>query len=385
MKSRLRFALVACALGGSACVRAQADQEVLVNSRNGNAVLHYDLDGNYLGEFIQAGSGGLVGPEDIFFHPDGTVLVTGFGNTAIKRYDGATGAFLGDFSYGYALQTPSKMSMGPDGLLYVTQWGTTQNKVVRFGLDGAFVDEFTSIGTPNGLGHFWDATGRFYISVYGNGATGTVQRFAADGSFLDIFIDSSILQGPTDLWQIANGDVLVEDWSSGTVLRYDSTGSFIGTYISGLSNPEGHAFLPNGDLLIGDWGVDAVHWFNASGTPLGYFTSGNGLADPNCVRVHEVPFSSVSELGARAVPVQVVPTYGTGPFEMRFERSLGPDARLTVLDATGRVVDASLPKEITEGAARVRWQPDGRLPRGGYHLVVDDAGLRSHARVVVTH
>src|SRR5690606_36541463 len=177
------------------------------------------------------------------------------------------------------------------------------------------------------------------------GATGTVQRFAADGSFLDIFIDSSILQGPTDLWQIANGDVLVEDWSSGTVLRYDSTGSFIGTYISGLSNPEGHAFLPNGDLLIGDWGVDAVHWFNASGTPLGYFTSGNVLADPNCVRVHEVPCSSVGERSARAVPVQVVPTCGTGPFELRFERSLGPDARLTVLDATGRVVDASLLQE----------------------------------------
>ena len=47
--------------------------------------------------------GGLNGTEDILFHPDGSVLVTGFGNTTIKRYDGETGAFLGDFSSGYAL------------------------------------------------------------------------------------------------------------------------------------------------------------------------------------------------------------------------------------------------------------------------------------------
>ena len=87
-----------------------------------------------------------------FFHPDGSVLVTGFGNTTIKRYDGETGAFLGDFSSGYALATPSKMSIGPDSLIYVTQWDAVQNNIVRFDLDGNFVDEFTTEGAPNGLG-----------------------------------------------------------------------------------------------------------------------------------------------------------------------------------------------------------------------------------------
>lgn len=384
MRPCSRFTLIAWALSGSTMALAQVDHEVLVNSRNTHAVFHYDLIGNHLGEFIAAGSGGLFGPEDIFFHPDGSILVTGFGNTAIKRYDGSTGAFLGDFSSGYALATPSKMSMGPDSLLYVTQWGATQNKVVRFDLVGAFVDEFTSIGTPNGLGHFWDATGRFYISVYGNGATGTVQRFAADGTFLDIFIDSSILQGPTDLWQEANGDVLVEDWTTGTVLRFDSTGAFLSTYISGLSNPEGHAFLPNGDLLIGDWGEDAVHWFDASGTSLGYFTSGNGLADPNCVRVREVPFSGVGEHSPGTDALHVVPTVGAGPFDLGLGEGIDRHMRLRVLDATGRVVDSAPLHELLERNGHARWDPDESLPAGGYHLVVDGAQTLSHAWVVVT-
>jgi hypothetical protein len=52
-----------------------------------------------------------------------------------------------------------------------------------------------------------------------------------------------------------------------------------------MTNPEGIAFTPEGDLLIGDWGEDAVHRFDADGNNLGYFTSGNGLTDPNGVKI----------------------------------------------------------------------------------------------------
>lgn len=110
------------------------------------------------------------------------------------------------------------MSIGWDSLLYVTQWGTTQNKVVRFDLDGNFVDEFTKTPAPNGLGHLWDANKNFYISIYGNGANGTIQKFDSLGNSLGTFINSSILQGPTDIWFDTNGDMLVEDWTVGRVL-----------------------------------------------------------------------------------------------------------------------------------------------------------------------
>jgi WD40 repeat protein len=264
---------------------AQTQIEVFVNSRGTNAIKKYDENGNYQGNFIAPNAGGLIAPEDIVFHPDGSMLVTGAGNTTIKRYNGQTGQYLGNFSSGYALETPSKMSIGWDSLIYVTQWGTIQNKVVRFDLNGNFVDEFTQTPTPNGLGHLWDADKNFYISIYGNGANGTVQKFDSLGNSLGTFINSNILQGPTNIWFDDNGDMLVEDWSVGKVLRYNSTGQYQGVFIDGLSNPEGIAFLPNGNLLIGDWGQDAVHLIDSTGTVLGYFTSGFGLADPNAVKV----------------------------------------------------------------------------------------------------
>ncbi len=222
---------------------AQTQIEVFVNSRGTNAIKKYDENGNYLGNFIAPNYGGLIAPEDILFHPDGTMLVTGAGNTTIKRYDGQTGQYLGNFSSGYSLEIPSKMSIGWDSLLYVTQWGTTQNKVVRFDLDGNFVDEFTKTPAPNGLGHLWDANKNFYISIYGNGANGTIQKFDSLGNSLGTFINSSILQGPTDIWFDTNGDMLVEDWTVGRVLRYNSSGQYLGIFVNGLTNPEGMAFL----------------------------------------------------------------------------------------------------------------------------------------------
>ena len=379
----LPFAFVASCMFSAA--RAQSTYEVLVNSRGTNAVHRYDASGTFLGEFVTSGSGGLIGPEQVLFHPDGSVLVTGFGNTAIKRYHGITGIYVGDFSSGYTLETPSKMSIGPDSLIYVTQWGTVQQKVVRFDLSGNFVDEFTSIDTPNGLGHFWDVQGRFYLSVYGNGATGTVQRFAADGTFLDVFINSAILQGPTDIWQEANGDVLVQDWTVGNVLRYDSTGGYLGVYISGLTNPEGHAFLPpNGDLLMGDWGEDAVHWFDALGNAMGYFTNGNGLTDPNGVYVREVPNTGIAERAAANGTLTVVPTVGSGPFDLCLERPAASNARFRVLDAMGRVVEERSMQQAGNDGLRWRWMPAAQLAPGRYTaLVLDGSGIL-RAAIVIT-
>ncbi|MBK9538700.1 MAG: NHL repeat-containing protein [Flavobacteriales bacterium] len=381
MMRHLPCLLFPALLGQPLC--AQTSYEVLVNSRGTNAVFRFDTAGNYLGDFIPSGSGGLIGPEDVLFHPDGSVLVTGFGNTAIKRYDGVSGAYIGEFSTGYSLDTPSKMSIGPDTLVYVTQWGATQNKVVRFDLDGVFVDEFTSIGTPNGLGHFWDAQGDFYISVFGNGANGTVRRFAADGSDLGVFIDSGVLQGPTDIWQGANGDVLVQDWTAGTVLRYDANGQFLSTFISGLTSPEGIAFLPNGDMLMGDWGVDAVHRFDAAGNALGYFTSGNGLTDPNGVHLRVVAAIGVGEAIADEDVLQVVPNIGPGPFELRTTVPLGPNTQVTLMDALGRVVEEAPWGDAKAVPFRMPAKATKKLAPGKYHVLVRDGTRALRAAVVV--
>ncbi|NNF01053.1 MAG: hypothetical protein HKN22_00065 [Bacteroidia bacterium] len=347
---------------------AQTTYEILVSSRGTNSVKQYDINGNYLSDFVSNGSGGLATTEDILFHPDGTVLVSGFNNTTIKQYNGISGAYIGDFTTGYALSNPSKMSIGWDSLLYVTQWGATQNNVVRFDLQGNFVDEFTSNGAPNGIGHTWDSENNFYIALFGQSGNGTVHKYDTAGNSLGTFINSSVLQGPTDIWFDKNGDMLVEDWSSGTVLRYDSAGQFIGIFLSGMTNPEGITILPNGDMLIGDWGQDAVHRFDSLGGYIGYFTAGNGLTDPNNIAMREQQGVSVNEITSSTIDFIAFASPGTNSCIVRFELAKEEQIEIDVRDQKGSLILELASQWYSKGGQKINFQFPKDL-RAGYYII----------------
>lgn len=372
-----------CAVLSFISLSGQTTYTVLVSSRGESAVKEYDLAGNFLGNFVEPGSGGLSGTEDMLFHPDGSVLVTGFANTAIKRYDGASGDYLGNFTSGYSLNTPSKMSIGPDSLIYVTQWGATQNKVVRFDLNGAFVDEFTSVGAPNGLGHVWDVDKNFYVALYGNGGNGTVHKFDSLGNDQGIFITSFLLQGPTSIWWDSAGDMLVEDFTVGKVLRYNSQGQYQGEFIAGMTNPEGIAFLPNGNLLIGDWGEDAVHQFDSTGIDLGYFASGDGLTDPNSVKLRVVQSTSTKETEPSISSFSVSPTLGSDIFHIELTLSSPSELILQVLTMDGRVLETIAREKRSAGSHAFSWQPQGKIPAGIYLIQMQVDGMQRAIRIAV--
>ncbi|MCZ6702248.1 MAG: hypothetical protein O6940_04315 [Ignavibacteria bacterium] len=136
--------------------------------------------------------------QEVAFGPDGHLYVSGRGNSSILKYDRSTGEFIGNFTTGYQLDNPTKMTFGTDDYLYVSQWGNQQNKVVRFNsLTGEFVDEFTSIGLNQGYGHAWDSSGNLYVASFGSA---DVKKFDKSGTFLGIFTEVSHLQGAVNLW-----------------------------------------------------------------------------------------------------------------------------------------------------------------------------------------
>lgn len=358
---------------------SQYEYEVFVSDRDNSAVKRYDINGNFIDNFITSGSGGLSYTEDILFHPDGSILVTGVGNSTIKKYDGTTGAYLGNFSSGFTLTDPSKMSLGPDSLIYVTQWAGTLN-VVRFNLDGSFVDEFTSVSVANGLDHFWDADTNFYIAEYTNGANGFVHKFDKNGNDLGVFIPTTNLQGPTSMWVDQTGDILVEDWTTGQVHRFDSNGNYESVFISGMTNPEGVAFLPNGDFLICDWGEDAVHRFAADGSALGYFTSGNGLTDPNSVVVRHNPgvgiVESATQQSLTASYDEVNKTY-----LIKWNSSISAQGTLKLIDAAGKEAALIYSGNFASGDNEIRWTPS--LSVGIYFIQLSgEAGSKTIKLVI---
>ena len=316
-------------------------QTFLVSSRNTHSVKRYDLGGNYLGDFVMPGSGGLSFPQEVVWHPDGFLLVTGRGNTAVLKYDGMTGDFIGHFTSGYSLDNPTKTSIWQDSLLYVSQWGVTQNKVARFDLKtGVFVDEFTSTGVPNGCGHAWDDDGNLLVAQYGNGVNGKVWKFGPDGNYLGDFVSSAQLQGPVNLWFDETGALFVADWTLGSVLKFDgSSGAFAAQPVSGLNNVEGYAFDNSGRLYLCDWTANKVFRFDFSTGALTPFITTGGLAAPNSILIR--PEASATTQAKEGRPaLNVSPNPASGPLRISCFLEKTSHVRLDVLDVSGRQVAA---------------------------------------------
>ncbi len=169
--------LMAC--GGddaSTPVAVVAPPALLVgNTRGANVVMIDRQTGAYVKDFIAAGSGGLVDPDDLTFGPDGNLYVSSGTNTGgqILRYNGTTGAFIGVFAQGNGLMRPYGNVFGPDGNLYVASFRS--DKILKFnGSTGAFMSVVaqgngTAAGLLNGPNDLlFGADGKLYVTTQGS-------------------------------------------------------------------------------------------------------------------------------------------------------------------------------------------------------------------------
>jgi sugar lactone lactonase YvrE/DNA-directed RNA polymerase subunit L len=276
----------------------------LVGNSMGNNVLRFDGNtGNYLGEFISPGSGGLSNPDTIVFGPDGNgddksdiYVASGDkpGNSAeptasaVLRYDGITGEFIDKFvgddpntavDETGGLFRPYGLAFDPDGNFYVNSFLSDQ--ILRYnGKTGQFIDVFASgnqqaggLNGPNGL--LFAPDGNLYVTTQGSVARNGKADFSA--SFPSQVLrynpqtgQSSIFaspdpsprsQGFTSLLGMAigpaDGDLYVSDFAN-DIRRYNlKTGELIQvlstnyTDTSPSSNYLGSlAFSPIGNLFV---------------------------------------------------------------------------------------------------------------------------------------
>lgn len=243
-------------------------------------ILKFDENGEHPEVFIDDN---LAWPQDILFLEDQeVVLISNLNSGNINRHDANTGDFIDSFATG--IGGPTRMKIGPNGLLYVLQW-QGNGLVQRYQPDGTFVDNFTSSGINQSIGLDWDSKGNLYVSSFEGGV---VHKFDSNGESMGIFATEN-LDGPTNIWFNGSGELLVNDWNAGIVRRYDTDGNFINNFITGLSQPEGIGFL-NGNLLIGNGGTGAVLLYNSSGDLIDDIISSGTLElmTPNAVVVRLV-------------------------------------------------------------------------------------------------
>jgi sugar lactone lactonase YvrE len=226
---------------------------LISNTRGNNVVLFDEQNGQFLGNFITSGSGGLISPDDLNFGLDGNLYVSSGNdpsNSAILRYDGKTGKFIDVFASGGGLSRPYGAAFGPDGLLYVSSFLTDQ--ILRYnGTTGTFIDVFaTGNGIPGGLNGpndlLFGPDGSLYVTTQGSiavdnqatfpGLPSQVLRFDLATKTSSVFIeqptpspDSFGFVSLLGLVVGTDGDLFVSDFAN-DIRRYSlETGVLIDT------------------------------------------------------------------------------------------------------------------------------------------------------------
>jgi len=169
------------------------DRRVLVADSGNDRIVEFTADGEFVGDFIAPGVGGLDKPAMIVIASDGRLLVTSRETNSVLAYDAATGEFLNTLVQWPSgnLDEPTGLTLGEgefDGVLFVA---SDDNRIARFD--------------------------------------------AASGDYLGDFVSQSAagdLQMPRGIMFLPNGgDLLVASHGTDEILRYDrATGEPLGKW-----------------------------------------------------------------------------------------------------------------------------------------------------------
>ncbi len=255
-------AAVRSSIGGNLFAPAdlvvRADRHVLVSTADGR-VAEFDPEGAFLDDLVAAGSGGLTQAGGMLLRDDATLLVANVAGDSILEYDAQTGAFLGAFVAPAAggLNGPFGLALGPDGDLYVT---CSDNRVRRYdGATGAFIEIFVSPpgngGLSSPIGLLFKPDGNLLVASY---LTDSILEYDGQtGDFLGRWDHGGLssgfwgLVGPWDLCLGPDGNVYVTSQvGNAAVHLYETaTGKFMRSFYvlaaaGPLDTPSGLHFIP---------------------------------------------------------------------------------------------------------------------------------------------
>lgn len=337
-------------------------------------ILKFDENGQNPETFINTN---LAWPQDIIFLEDQqVVLISNLNSGKISKYNSSTGEYIEDFATG--IGGPTRMKIGTDSLLYVLQW-SGNGKVLRYELDGTFVDEFTSVDVPQSIGIDWDGDGNLYVSSYSGH---NVRKFDQGGIDQGLFVNSN-LAGPTNIWFDDTGDLLVTDYNGTAVKRFNSSGAFVSNFLTGLSQAEGVDFFPNGNILIGNGATHSVKMFDSNGNYLEDFipNGSGGLITPNAIVIRETNVSSVSDndnslKDESFILEQNYPNPFNPTTEIKYRLLVTGKVTLKVYNILGKEIATLVNEELATGEHEVKFDA-AALPSGIYFYQLRISALQS--------
>lgn len=109
---------------------------------NAYAVAEFDAAGNYLGNFVDNGEGGLVSPFEVYGRT-GDWLVSGFASAAVHRYNLNSGTYIADLAP--VNNSPEQITEAANGNVLIGNFVGTQEGVVELTATGDVVDVYNPV------------------------------------------------------------------------------------------------------------------------------------------------------------------------------------------------------------------------------------------------
>ncbi len=271
-------ALDSCDLAGTAGM-------VVSGFGSANVLLYNLASDTFLGEFVAAGASDLGQPAGMAFLPNGDLLVGDTAALSIRRFDGVTGDYVGDFTT-ESIVFPIDLEISPHTGNVLALSGTGGAVFEFDGVTGAALGSFALIpgttGSTFALSMTFGPDGDLYVSTF---SSLDVLRFdGITGALIGPFLNDDTLLGPHGVTFGPNGNLFVADTISDNVREYDgTTGAFVGDFIPVISGQTGTlvfspiGFGPDGGFYLGYSAANAVAYYDGdTGTLLEVYQNPGG-------------------------------------------------------------------------------------------------------------
>lgn len=215
-------------------ILSASNDSILVSDQLDDVVQEYDLDGNYIGVFAPAGGANtaiLDNIRGISLRPNGNLLVTVGGGTnddAVAEFDTA-GNYLGNF-----VANGSGGLDSPFDVTSILAWmvgGITSDAIHMYDPAGAYLSDFAPIDTfPEQLAGA--GNGNVLVANFLGAQEGIVE-FTQAGAVVGIY-DPASLGGYRGVFELpSSGNLLVTNGSG--VHEIDRSGNLVETKVYGVS------------------------------------------------------------------------------------------------------------------------------------------------------
>lgn len=238
----------------------------------------------YNAEYVsQFGNGQVTGPGKIALGPDNLLYVTDRYNGEVKIYR-QDGTYEGNFSAGFR---PSGIAFTNNEILVAVHGENKINSYsLSYNLNGVFANGCSGCG-----GTALDEPERITVApdgrIFVTQSTNQIHVYNPDGTYLTHFgsygTGDTQFTGPVDVAIAGNGNIYITDSYNKRIAVYDSSYQFLEFLAVGGSNPEdlhnplGIDFDSMGNIYVTDGVINNIKVYAADGTFLYWYgTTGTG-------------------------------------------------------------------------------------------------------------